>query len=186
MARIRVYRDETDGGEFPRHCARCGSEADTDRAHTFSWVPEWVLIIILGGLLPWLIVTAILRKTMRVTLPLCHRHRNHWLNRQLFLWLGLLWWIGYAIALGVTAKELPKDALNAGLAVLIFGGLLWLLVGLFYVNSGIKAKKISDRWIDLVGIDPEFAREWEASLPPPVAPVVRRPKRQDVEESPAP
>ena len=92
MARIRVYRDETDGELFPEMCIRCGAaaDADVDLDVNFAWMPGWVHLFIFMGLLPWLIAALILRKTMRVTLPVCQRHRSHWRNRRLYIGLGFL------------------------------------------------------------------------------------------------
>ncbi len=39
MARIRVYRSEADGEDFPRLCMRCGQPAECDVPQTFAWVP---------------------------------------------------------------------------------------------------------------------------------------------------
>jgi hypothetical protein len=176
MAKIRVYRDEAGGDEFPRLCVRCGEGADGDSTQNFSWVPEWVPILILGGLLPWLLVAMILKKSMRVTLPVCRRHRRHWLRRTLYIWLGLLGWVVAGVLAVVLLPQLPQDAVPVVLGVLVFGGLLWLIVGVVYTNSGIKPRQITDRWIELKGISPVFAEAWDEARPP-VAPVVRRPRR---------
>jgi hypothetical protein len=168
MATVRIYREERGGEDFPRLCLKCGAEADSDVTNTFTWVPSWVIVIILAGLLPWLIVASLLRKSMRVTVPMCGRHRGHWLNRRLYLWLGLLGWIAYGVALAVVADDLPKEVFPVALGVLIFGGLLWLIVGLVYTNSGIKPREITDQWIELVGVHRDFEEAWDEVAPPPV------------------
>jgi len=164
MATIRLYRDETDGELLPRMCARCGAEPDLERERRFAWNPGWAHLFILLGLLPWLIALLITRKSRRVTLPLCHGHRNHWMHRQLYVWLGLLFWAVFAITLLIEWDDLPKDAASACLGFLIFGGLIWLFVGLFYANSAIKASRITDRWIELSGVNKGFAQEWDESV----------------------
>jgi hypothetical protein len=182
MAKIRVYRDETDGELLPPMCARCGAEPDLERERKFFWNPGWAHLFILLGLLPWLIAILITRKSMWVTLPLCNGHRNHWINRQLYVWLGFLFWVVFAVTLGIEWDDLPKDAGSACLGFLIFGGLIWLFVGLFYVNSAIKASRISDRWIELVGLNRSFAREWNASAEEEEEPRKKKPKRRDSDE----
>lgn len=178
MAKIRVYRDEARGEEFPPLCVKCGNEEETTTTQHFAWVPQWVIIIILAGFLPWLIVMAIFRKSMRVTLPVCNRHRNHWLNRKLFVRLGLLFWMGYAIALFVVRVDLPKDASSLGLGILIFGGLAWLIAAAIYSNSGIKPAEITDRYIELVRVNKAFAKEWNASVSKPK----KKPRYEDDED----
>ncbi len=74
MAKIRVYRYEAGGNDFPRMCMRCGEPADRDVPQTFSWMPGWVNVLILVGLLPWIVAALVLRKTMRVVAPMCRRH----------------------------------------------------------------------------------------------------------------
>jgi hypothetical protein len=175
MAKIRVYDDEADGEEFPRLCVRCGADAEDDVANTFAWVPSWTGILIFVGLAPWLIVTLIMRKSMRITLPVCDRHRGHWRNRRLYVWLGLPVWMAYGIGLVVAFQHLPADVVNIGLGVLIFGGLLGLFVGVIYTQSGIRAREIADHWTELVRVDPQFADEWAALKPPPKP--RRRPRR---------
>ena len=178
MAKIRVYRDEAHGEEFPPLCVKCGGEEETTTTQRFVWVPQWVIVIILFGLLPWLIVMLILRKTMRLTMPMCNRHRNHWRNRKLYVWLGLLFWVVYGIALIVEWNDLPKDASSLALGILIFGGLGWLISAAIYSNSGIKPAEITDRYLELVGVNKAFAREWNASVSKPK----KKPKYEDDEE----
>ena len=97
---------------------------------------------------------------------ICDRHRGHWRNRQLFVWLGLLFWIVYAITLAVEWDELGKDGSAAALGIFIFGGLFWLIVAAIYATSGIKPVQITDRFIELVGVNKEFAWQWNEIVKP--------------------
>jgi hypothetical protein len=81
-------------------------------------------------------------------------------NRGFDVGLGLLFWIVFGITLGVEWNGLPKEAAAGLLGFLIFGALTWLFVGLFYINSGIRASRITERWLEIVGIDKRFARQW--------------------------
>jgi len=161
MSKIRVYYDERKGENFPPACVRCGRESVSTVRQKFSWVPPWVLVIILAGLLPWLIVTLILRKSMPVTLPVCSRHLGHWRNRTLFVWLGLFFWIVYSITLAAEWSDLPKDGASAALGILIFGGLIWLIAAAIYSNSAIRPARITDDYVELVGVDKTFAKAWD-------------------------
>jgi hypothetical protein len=72
-----------------------------------------------------------------------------------------VFWVVYAITLAIEWSDFPKEAANAMLGVLIFGGFIWLLAGLFYVNSGIKPSCITSDWAEIVGVDKGFALEWK-------------------------
>ena len=167
MAKIRVYRDECDGDEFPNRCIRCGVEPDGHTSQNFAWMPPWLIVLIFFGWLPYLIVVLVMRKTMRVTMPVCSTHRGHWRNRKLFVWLGLLFWIAYGIGLTAIWSSLGKDACMAGLGILLFGGLLWLIVAAVYSSSGIRPGIITNGYIELVRVDRDFADEWNDSEPKP-------------------
>ncbi|MBX9626845.1 MAG: hypothetical protein K2X82_23800 [Gemmataceae bacterium] len=176
MATIRVYRDEADGEEFPRLCVRCGADAEFDSRQKFSWHPPWVIVLIFVALLVYLIVALVLTKKMTVTLPVCRRHRNHWLSRKLFVGLGLLFWVVYVIAAAVFADQLPKDATPVLIGVGIFGALGWLITAVILQNASVKPKEITDRYIELTGVDRGFADVWEEVNPPPKP--KRRPARR--------
>ena len=161
MARVRIYRDEAGGDDFPRLCMRCGAPADCDVPQTFAWMPAWVHVLLFVGLLPWLVVSLALRRTMRVVAPMCEAHRGHWRVRKLYVWLGLLWWVAVCVALGVFWDQLPKDVTGPAVMAVLFGGLIWLIVGLVLAQSAIKAADIRERRMDLVGVHKNFATAWK-------------------------
>lgn len=178
MATIRVYRDEADGDEFPRVCVRCGADADADATEKFRWTPGWVIVLIVGGLLPWLIVTVILQKSMAVTMPVCRRHRGHWRNRRLYAGLGFLGWLAVVVAAVAFEDELFKNSADVVLGVLLVGGLVWLVSAALYARSAIRPGKITDRWAELVNVDESFAAAWDDSTRPgPARPPTRRAAR---------
>jgi hypothetical protein len=160
MARIRVYRSEADGADFPRMCMRCGEEAECDVPQRFTWTPSWVPICILLGLLPWLIIMLATRKTMRVVVPMCARHSWHWLSRKLYVWLGLLFWATIGICLLIIGDLIPSN-LDGPIACAYFGGgFVWLISALIVTNGAIKAREIRERSMDLVNVDRDFADIW--------------------------
>ncbi|MCI0699798.1 MAG: hypothetical protein L0241_01765 [Planctomycetia bacterium] len=179
MATIRVYKDEAHGDLFPRVCMRCGQLANHDVPQNFAWMPPWVHILLFAGLAPWLIVALILRKTMRVTAPMCDRHRGHWRIRKLYIGLGLLFWIALAIGLIAFSDQLPEDAVMPAFAFGIFGSLFWLVVGLFLVNGSIRATEITENRIELSNVHKAFAQAWREILDEEreQRPVARRPRR---------
>jgi hypothetical protein len=137
---------------------RCGAPAATRRDRTFAWYPPWVLIFIIVALLVAVILAAVLTKRMRVSVPLCDQHRNHWFNRGLFIGLGVLLVLALAIGAGVLSANVKSDAVI---------GITWLLVALVFLgwlvglvvaqSTAIRPTEITDRSITLTGVAQEFA-----------------------------
>lgn len=167
MAKIRIYRDERDGEAFPSVCMRCGAEVERMVPVRFAWMPGWAHLFIFIGALPWLLACLILRKSMRVTVPVCRDHANSWRNRRLFVFLGLAFWIAVGIALALLWDETPKEVAMPIGTFALFGSIFWLIAAAIYLNSGIKPARITDRYMDLVGASKEFASEWEGDEPLP-------------------
>jgi len=146
-------------------------------------MPSWVIIFVFCGLLPFLIVALLTRKTMRVTLPVCDRHKNHWLVRRLFVGLGLLALIGAGVGLAILDKQLPKDVVNASAVALAAAALVWLITAVILASGAVRAGEITNDYIDLVGVDRDFADEWKETHPDPVPRRRRRrPARRPVED----
>lgn len=89
---VIVPESKFDGDDFPDVCAVCGRHTERRQTKEFSVTkksatPLIVMFMIL--FFPLGIAIAIwATKKMRVTLPVCYRHRNHWLELVLFASLG--------------------------------------------------------------------------------------------------
>lgn len=164
MARIRVYRDEANGKDFPRMCMCCGRPAEVDVPHNFAWMPSWVMIFIFFGLLPWLLVMFFTRKTMRVVVPMCLQHQGHWRVRMLYVWLGLLFWITYVIALVVSNDEIPTGTMTILIVAGLLGALVWLVSAAIWMNNAIKPLEIRDKGIELTNVNKNFAHAWNKMI----------------------
>ncbi len=183
MALVRIYDDERDGEDFPDMCMKCGGETNLLVPKTFVWSPSWANLFIFIGLLPWVIVVLVTRKTMRVQVPLCQQHTGHWLYRNLYIGLGLLFWICAVILLALTAKQLPESAVTAGIAFCVFGGLTWLISGAIYANSAIRASKITEFGIELANVNKDFAQEWKrVCKKADRRPKAKRPRKDEYED----
>ncbi len=160
MAIITVRRREADGKSFPQTCMRCGAESDRLVLHTFSWMPWWVYLCFFAGILPFLIVILLSRKTMRVNVPLCKRHVNHWRNRSFYTWIGLMWWLGMIIVLVMLARVLPEEIFTLAIGVCLFGALIWFIGLLILGNGTILALEIRKFGMDIENVNEQFAEEW--------------------------
>jgi hypothetical protein len=154
--KLRRYEDEKLG--LPNLSMRCGAPATIDRARSFSWYPPWILITILAGILICAILALILTKRMRVTVPLCHEHRNHWKARALFNLFCFLALIALVIGAGVLSAYVNNDTaitlawLTVGLAFFA-----WLVGAAIAQATAIRPTEITDRSITLNGVAKEFA-----------------------------
>jgi hypothetical protein len=167
MAKIRVYRHEAGGEDFPRLCMKCGQPAECDVPQTFAWMPGWVIVLVLlfmvigcAGLLVWLIVSFTTRKTMRIMAPMCLQHAGHWRVRKLFIWLGLLFWVVFGVSLVAFSDQIPQNAMGP-IVLGAFGGMLvWFIIAGVLTNNAIRASVINDKGMELVNVHRDFADEW--------------------------
>src|ERR1700676_4325966 len=93
MATVRLDFYDLDENAVPGVCMKCGAPAVTHKEKNFSWHPQWVAILILVGLLPYILVALILTKRRRVSIPFCEAHKNHW------MWRGLVALAGFGVVL---------------------------------------------------------------------------------------
>jgi hypothetical protein len=163
MAQLRLGRYEAEEGELPSVCMRCGAPATATKSKQFSWHPQWVLVLILAGLLPWAIVALILTKRMRVRVPLCQKHKNHWLWRGWVIYGGLAAIFVLGIGLAILTAQLEGAAHGRGSDLggfLCMGGwgvaLAWLITAAIVQATGIRPTEITDRSITLNKVSPVF------------------------------
>lgn len=75
MAKVTVWRSDSDLGHLPPVCVVCGEHTDDTKTIRFTWTPGWVWILLfVGGLLPLLIVYFLVPKSMKLRLPVCPAH----------------------------------------------------------------------------------------------------------------
>jgi hypothetical protein len=169
MALVRLDRYEVERNRLPEVCMRCGAAATLMKDRTFSWHPPWVdWFIILGLVLFWpllivgIILSSSMTKRMRVTVPLCEGHKNHWLWRKWFIYGGLLGVaclgfgaMAFLISTGPQDPDLQTLAgwTCAGSALV---GLIWLIAAAIVEKGGIRASEITDEQISLIRVSPAF------------------------------
>jgi hypothetical protein len=169
MATIALHRDEFEENKLPPLCIRCGEPATCVKKKTFTWGPDWLLILlfvsICFGPLFWvaLILNLVVRKRMKVPVPLCQKHRNHWLPLQVVLFGGiglvvLLFTTVVILLLTATHPNSPNIPLAGWFAL---GTLLTLVIVLFPAailqKRVIRATLITDYGIWLRGVASEFS-----------------------------
>jgi hypothetical protein len=169
MAQVRLWVNPREGAiyDLPRVCMKCAAEATTVKKRTFSWYPQWVYLLLLAGLLPFVIVAVVLTKRQTVEIPFCDRHKNHFLLR---VWAGLG---GLAILCGagglfvfLLSANGPNNKNDDLAGVLCFGWSVLLLlyavgVGVYGALTTIRPTRITDREVTLTNVSPKFARAVE-------------------------
>jgi hypothetical protein len=159
MPKVWLDRDEAEYGDLPSVCMRCGDEATVTKDRNFSWYPQWVIVLLLAGLLPFLIVALLMTKRMRLMAPMCDRHAGHWLRFRLFAFGGLVGIFGLVITGAFLLAANDRTLNDVGGGVMVFSGLaflVWLFVAAFWQISLIRAIEITDDDMRLAGVSEEF------------------------------
>jgi hypothetical protein len=188
MAKVRLSRYEVEDRGLPGVCMQCGAQAWSQKAKTFSWCPPWTGVLILAGLLPYVIVVAILTKRMTVHAPLCDEHKNHWAWRNWVLWLGLviLAVLGIASLVLLATQQDRRGGSNpiAGLACAgtAVAFLIWLITVAIIQQGAIRPTEITDDEITLTNVSAGFVDALEKEQnkrAPEYEDRWRRPRRGD-------
>lgn len=114
---------------LPPVCVKCGAQAtDKPVVKTFYWHHPALYLTIFAGLLIYVIVAVIVRKNVRVAVPLC---ANHVQKRS--LWVNLSWvlpLVGIADAVILPSLNVDGGWVALLTVVLILAGLvIWAVVG---------------------------------------------------------
>lgn len=129
---------------FPDRCVKCNAPAEGSRLKRhLSWHPQLLYVmIVFPGLLFYIIVAMIVRKTATIHVPICRRHRANRKRDIAIGWLGSLG--GIALTIGAFAGDsvMPGEAV-AGLAIT---GVAVLLGSMIY--GALRARVIVPKRID--------------------------------------
>lgn len=170
MASIRLSRHEAEEGDLPDTCMLCDNRATVKKRRRFISHPLWIYILLPCGLIPYLILAAILTETALCYTQFCNRHKNHWRNRSLLIWgafvllmptcLGSLFLINVVQRLDL---EQPQESfvifsILIGQWVLI---LCWLASIPISQKTAVHPTKVTERGLTLTGIAPDFAEAVE-------------------------
>ena len=126
---------------LPRVCLKCGvTEGVQWRAQTFLWVPPVAYFALLFGVLPALVVIAVVRRRAKPSLPMCAKCRDAFERAQLNIQL-----VAMGIAFGVIAV---LGFVFNGMPFV--GGVVAIVVG---VPSVLGIKRLNARMLAVARID---------------------------------
>jgi hypothetical protein len=114
--------------QLPPPCVKCGAPANGKPVNkTFSWHHPALYLLVLAGVLIYLLVAVIVRKSMRMSVPLCARHAQRRSTAVTLAWVIPL--VGVA-----DAFVLPRFGIDGGvvamitLAMVVTGIVMWAIV----------------------------------------------------------
>jgi hypothetical protein len=134
---------------LPPRCVKCNSTENIRmKRKQFTWAPPWALLGLLGGLLPWLILTLVLQKKATITYGLCPMHRR---KQLMVVWICLSL-TAFCILLIVLAIAYESGLLAIG-GILVFLG---MLVYAIIAGHAIKPQKIDNGIAEFKGCGQDF------------------------------
>lgn len=162
MARVTV--PNSDRRDFPHLCCVCGTTATQARSETFHWTPSWVLVFIFFGVVPWMFVAMLLRRTAKLVLPVCDRHVRRSQRAWWVAGVGLV----VAFAAGFGSDLVPANRQADVIAGAVLFGLFTLVVAVALADDRVRPKHIDDRSVTLDRVSDAFAEAVESGAQGPV------------------
>jgi hypothetical protein len=160
MPKVTLSRREVEDDLLPRVCVLTGVPTDDVKVKRFVWMPSWVYVTLLAGLLPYVVIALVLQKTMAVRVPLVRSKHAHWLVRQLFAVIGILAALAvFFFGVVKSMDEFDQNSQQLGGILMAAGGVLFfgvLLVAAILNQSAVRPTEITDREITLTGVHENF------------------------------
>lgn len=143
-----------DGAELPKRCVHTNldvPEGGWRKRKLYTWTPQWIIVLIPFGLLPYLLLAVVLQKKAKITYSLNPGAKER-LSRKRGTALGVMV-LGIVIAVAGTSY-LEGDwwgiALLAGIIVALIG-----LIACAAFNP-VTVKGERNGWFKLKGCSPDF------------------------------
>jgi hypothetical protein len=170
MPQVILHRHEYKyPGMLPPVCVVCGQDAEEYHERELEWTPRWLFLFVflcLFGLLPWVILTNLLRRTAKIYIPFCENHLTYWVTRSFYKLLFVVIGAG-CMAAGLTtwlvANSLPSlrssNLGGTGFMIGFAAFLVFLLIAAIYRTQGIEVAEITHRNVTMINVHPAFIAE---------------------------
>jgi len=173
MAQVTLGRLEAEEGALPPVCLCCGKPAALYRVHRFGWQPVYSYLALLLTIWPFLFLTLLTRRRMRVLAPWCPAHRRYGGVRRMVLPPVLA--ILTAVLVLTTAWAAAATGRPLGgmqqLVASWTGGFLLLSVLLIARLRTVRAVEITTESITLTGVAEAFAAQLQLEKGPRAQPL---------------
>jgi len=134
---------------LPSRCVKCNAPTTNRLKRSLSWHnPALYLMIFFPGLLFYVIVASIVRKTAKIEVPLCEEHRARRSKGILIAWLISLAGIALCFAPAFGNDERLVGLVVAGVAMIIGGMIFGSLRSQVVVPKKIDATHV---WLKKIG-----------------------------------
>ncbi len=143
-----------DGAELPKRCIRTNEEVDETgwrKRKQLTWIPQWTLIFIVVGFLPFLLLSVFLQKKAKIIYSLSKEARES-LFRKRCIGLGM-------IAVGILTAVAGGSLIQADPGVFVmFGGILVAFLGLIVSVSvaPLAVRGARGEWFQVKGCSEKF------------------------------
>ncbi len=138
---------------LPDRCVKCNGPANGYRLkRNLSWHDPLYYLVIFAGVMVYVIVALIVRKTARVHIGLCEQHLN---NRRMALYIS---WFLFLAGIAVIIMAIAVESGVAGLL-----GVFMILAAAIYGSIGprtIRASKIDEQFAWIKGVDREYLSQF--------------------------
>jgi hypothetical protein len=140
---------------LPNRCVCCNGPASASVRRTFRWDPPWVYLLILLTPPVLILVSLMVRRTIRMDIPLCDEHLRIRRDR---LWTCWAVGIGSIIAIfpAGTLLNNNQDGLGGFLFLLSFASLLGAIIVGHRTASILSVHRIGKETVTFGRVSPEF------------------------------
>ena len=164
LAELRLHVRETGRRHLPDLCMISGDPATASVAVRFYWPPLWLMPVFFIHPIIHVLSGSMLR-SMTVEVPVSDSNRSYFSRRKRRSWLSafVAALVGVAVCAGLfQTRWKVKDDLTTAVALTVCAvGCVWGMFFLIYTLSGLRATNVSDRWITLTNVHPDFVAAFE-------------------------
>lgn len=171
LGRTDVYIpiDSCEGHHFPDNCVVCGQATKRRQTQEFSVVMKFATPFVFVSTILFfplgILIAMLTTKKKRLSLPVCMRHRHHWLSLILFASIGWILILA-GIFTGLYAGGfLPRGQENPAILIgcILMGVVLYVGPIIYLSVTRVKADEFDADGIRMRNVSPPFAAGFQQS-----------------------
>jgi hypothetical protein len=150
----------SEGASLPDNCVKCDEPAEGYLLkRNLQWHHPAVYLLILIHLLLYIIVALIVRKRVKVYIPVCEAHRRRRVNAIITAWTLVVSSIAVPILIGVNSQAWFAESGSGVVGVTSIVGVVVFIAAAMYgalVGRVVAVKRIEEKYAWIRGVCPEF------------------------------